>query len=259
MVVSAEARCDQPIFNEMPRWDNGWGFQIVRELRTERDLLDGETVVGRGFSEDVEILHLEGVYTWDKSVRMTVKIPYVVEARREQLDSGIKRVQHDNGIGDLTLAIPLKRYINADQRSTSWTFAPQFRIPLAGNDEYEVYDNEWGTGVSFGYETETYRYVAAVGVTAWSFFGNEPFEASASINLGFNIHHARSSGHLLWESDVHFEDDGSLTIAIGPAFYWRMTDTVHIRVSWKDDVSDRQGTVDHGNGDALTVGIGFVF
>ncbi len=40
--------------------------------------------------------------------------------------------------GDSTLALPLKKYSNLDGRSGSWTLAPQVRVPLSGDDEYEV-------------------------------------------------------------------------------------------------------------------------
>ncbi len=256
---SISARADQPIFNEMPRWDNGWGVQVIREFRTESDLLLGDTVIGPGFSEDIDLLHFEGVYTWDKSIRLTFKLPYVLDARREVLMGGVKTVQRDEGIGDLTLALPLKRYFNLDQRSGSWTIAPQLRVPLAGEDTYEVFDNEWGQGVSFGYESETYEWIFSAGATAWVFYGEEPFEASASIDVGRNLHGFGSSGHINWETDAHFEDDGSFTLSAGPAFYWRINDTLHTRISWKHDFADRQGIVDHGNGDTLRIGIALVF
>ena len=254
------AHADQPIFNEMPRWDNGWGVQAVYEYRTEDDLLLKDDVIGPDFSEDVRILHLEGVYTWDKSIRVTVKIPYVLDASREVPDAnGNKITQTDKGIGDPTLALPLKRYFNLDQRSGSWTIAPQVRIPLAGDSDYEIYDGEWAGGIGFGYETETYRYLFGAGLSAWHSFADEPFEASASLDVGINLRGAGSSGHLRLENDLHFEDDGSLTLAIGTAFYWRFTDTYHGRVSWHHDVIDRQGIPDHGNGNTIKAGFAVVF
>mgnify|MGYP003957956673 FL=1 len=148
---SSVSRADQPIFNEMPRWDNVWGFQLIEEYRHDSDLMSGDVVVADGFSEDVHLLHIEGVYTWDKSVRITAKLPVVLDARRELLSElGGKRIQRDEGIGDATIAIPLKRYFNLNGRSGSWTLTPQIRIPLSDKDEYEIYDGEWGQGVFAG-------------------------------------------------------------------------------------------------------------
>ena len=103
LVVSA----DEPIMNMMPRWDNGWGLQLSDEYRHEEDLLLCSRTAYSGFTEDVHLLHFQGVYTWDRSIRLTYKIPYVLDARREMPDGwGGKRVEHDNGIGDATLALP---------------------------------------------------------------------------------------------------------------------------------------------------------
>ena len=149
-------KADEPIMNMMPRWSGGWGYQFFYEHRRESDLLLGSSSRYRGFSEEVNLFHLEGVYTWKKFIRLTAKLPYVIHAEREMPDAmGNKRVQKDEGIGDLTLALPLKKYFNLDGRSGSWTFKPMLLVPLAGDDEYEIYDNEWGNGIGLGYEFET--------------------------------------------------------------------------------------------------------
>lgn len=254
------SRGEQPIFSEMPRWDNGWGFQLIQEYRNERNLLLGDTVVGPGFSEDIHLLHLEGVYTWDKSVRVTFKLPYVVDARREMLAiGGGKFVQHDEGVGDPTVAVPLKRYFNLDGRSGSWTLAPQIRIPLADDDAYAVFDHQWGNGLSVGYETETYRFKFGAGATGWVFYGEDAAELSGNVDVGCNLRAFGSNGHFKWANRFHYEDDGAFTISVGPVLYWRFTDTIHGQVDWLHDISDRQGQLDHGNGNAVRVGVGFVF
>lgn len=259
-LLTVPVTADQPIFNEMPRWSDGWGFQWIHEYRHDRDLLSGRSKVGHGFTEDIHILHLEGVYTWKKSIRMTAKIPFVLDARREVLGAGGgKLVQHDEGLGDVTLALPLKRYFNLDGRSGSWTLAPQLRIPFAKDDTYAVYDHQWGHGLSLGYDTETYNYLIGVGATAWVFHGGDEAELSASIDLGRNLRAFGSSGHVKWETDFHHEDDGTFVITAGPALYWRITDTAHGRIEWKHDWYDRQGGRDHGNGDTFKIGIAFVF
>ncbi|MEM9399944.1 MAG: hypothetical protein AAF984_07020 [Verrucomicrobiota bacterium] len=264
LVVAAlfhsSAYSEQPVFSEMPRWDNGWGFQIVEEYRTESELLDGEDKLGSGLSEDVHIMHLEGVYTWDKSIRLTFKLPYVIAARRELLQSnGGKEVQHDSGLGDLTLALPLKRYFNYEDRSGSWTLAPQLKVPLADDDEYEVYDGVWGHGLSLGYEAETYRWIFGVGSTTWIYHHDEPFETELSLKLGLNIQAFGSSGSIKWKSKLHYEGDDSTTLTAGPVLYWKFTETIHTQFQWQHDFYDYQGKLDHGRGDSFKLGFGFVF
>ena len=251
---------DEPIMNMMPRWDHGWGLQFVEEYRHEGDLLLGSEKAHSGFTEDVHLLHLQGVYTWDRSIRLTAKLPYVVDARREMPNGlGGKLVERDNGIGDATLALPLKKYFNLDGRSGSWTFKPMLRVPLAGDDDYEIYDNEWGGGLGLGYEFEMSDFAFSSSAVAWSFGGDDPSEVHISVDLGYNFLASATNGSLFWESDFHYEDDGSKTLLAGPAFYWNFNDTSHTRLEWKHDFYDRQGVLDHGNGDVFMLSIGFVY
>jgi hypothetical protein len=251
---------DEPIMNMMPRWDHGWGLQFVEEYRHEGDLLLGSEKAHSGFTEDVHLLHLQGVYTWDRSIRLTAKLPYVVDARREMPNGlGGKLVERDNGIGDATLALPLKKYFNLDGRSGSWTFKPMLRVPLAGDDDYEIYDNEWGGGLGLGYEFEMSDFAFSSSAAAWSFGGDDPSEVHISVDFGYNFLASGTNGSLFWESDFHYEDDGSKTLLAGPAFYWNFNDTSHTRLEWKHDFYDRQGVLDHGNGDVFMLSIGFVY
>ena len=253
-------QADQPIMNMMPRWDGGYGFQVRAEHTHRSDLKQGSRTVGSGFTEDISKMHLEGVYTWDRSIRMTFKLPYIVDARREVLDaSNNKVVQHDSGIGDLTVALPLKHYFNLAARSGSWTLAPQIRVPLGKkNEAYEVANRVWGTGLSLGYETETYNWFFATSASIWVFEKEEPAEWSYSLDLGWN---ARDNMQLLIETDLKWDDDSAFTLSTGPALYWRWSDHVHTRIEWKHDIVSKVSThkADHGNGDRISIGVGFVF
>ena len=251
---------DQPVFNEMPRWNNGWGIQFVEEYRHERDLMSGSEVIAPGFSEDVHTLHVEGVYTWNKSVRLTAKLPFVIDASRELPDgNGGKLVQSDKGVGDATLALPLKRYFNLDGRSGSWTFAPQILMPLSSQDEYEVYNGAWGQGLSLGYETETYQYLFATSVSSWIFEGDEPSKSTANVDIGFNLRMFGASGHVKWETDFIYKDDGTEKLYVGPHLYWKLSDTVHMQVMCKKEVHARRNSFDHGNASLLKAGLAFVY
>ena len=260
LAVFGQLSADQPIMNMMPRWDGGYGFQVLAESTHRSDLKQGDDVVASGYSEDVSVLHLQGVYTWDRSIRLTFKLPYVMDARREVLSSsGEKVVQKDKGLGDLTLALPIKQYFNLAARSGNWTFAPQVRVPLGeASDSYEVADHVWGGGVSFGYETETYNWFFASSVGAWVFEDPEPAEWHISLDLGWN---ALDFLQVLWESDLHWDDEDAFVVSSGPAIYARLSDNVHARLEWKHDFVSEVSShePDHGNGDRLSVGIGFVF
>lgn len=252
------SHADQPIMNMMPRWDGGYGWQVIHEYTHKRDLLDGTTSLGSGLYEDIHRVHLEGVYTWDKSIRMTVKLPYVVNANRTILDGGGNIVkQNTSGLGDMTVALPLKKYFNEDGYTGNWSLTPQLRIPT-GEDRgaYTLPDRSWGTGLNLGYETESYKWFFAAGMTFWEMHSSEPFEFHASVDIGRNF---ADRGQFLIETDFHYEDNGTATLKAGPALYWRFSDTIHSRIEWKYILDDRQGEIDHGNGSTLKFGLGWVF
>jgi len=254
------ATADQPIMNMMPRWSEGYGFQIIEEYRHFDDLLLGKDTLSSGLSEEVHVMNLEAVYTWERWIRLTAKLPYIVHAEREVLNGqGNVISQSTQGFGDLTLALPLKKYFNLDGRSGSWTLAPQLRVPLSGDSVYEIGDGEWGGGFYFGYETETTNWFISTGATLWVFDDDEPFEFSLHLDLGRNIFAFDSSGQILWETDYKWEDDGSSRLYAGPAIYWKISDTIHVRAEWKHIFHDERAVVDHGNGNVFKIGVGFVY
>ena len=249
---------DQPIMNMMPRWDGGYGWQALYERIDRDDLLQGSETFRSGWHERIEQLHVQGVYTWDRSIRLTVKVPIVLEAERVNWVAGQRVVQKDSGLGDITVALPLKKYFNLMKRTGSWTLAPQLRIPVDGADEYEVYDGAWGAGLFAGYETETRAYFFACGVAYWAFEGQEPEEWHASLDLGWNV---RDDVQLLWESDGHYETNGKEFVSMGPALYWRFKDEIHSRIEYKRSISAKapNNQVDHVGGVKLSLGIGLVY
>jgi len=243
----------------MPRWSGGWGVQFIHEYRFERAMLDGRRIVGEDLDESMHLLHVEGVYTWHKSVRATLKLPVVLAAERIVLDDdGTRRTETGAGLGDATLTVPLKRYFNLDGRSGSYTFAPHVRIPLGPEADYNPERSGWGFGAAVGFETETYRYHFGTSASALRRI-DAPDRFDYALGAGLNVHGFGSSGHVKLKTHTRFETDGSTTVAIGPTVYWKFTDLVHGQFEWKHDVYDRQDTPDHGDGDAFRVGVGFVF
>ena len=251
---------DQPIMNMMPRWDGGYGFQLISEHLHRRDLKQGDRVIGPGFTEDINKLNLEAVYTWDRSIRMTFKLPYISDARREQIGlGGEKEVQEYEGLGDITMALPLKRYFNLAARSGSWSLIPHIRIPCGKKaNGYQDPDRAWGTGLSIGYETETYDWLFSSSANVWVFEKEVPSEWGLSLDLGWK---ARDGVALLIETDIKRDDEGAFLLSSGPALYWRWSDQVHTRIEFKHDFISEVSTrePDHANGDTLRFGIGFVF
>ena len=254
---------DQPIMNMMPRWDNGYGWQFLYDSICHNDLYLDSSLHKKGFSEEINQLHIQGVYTWDRSIRITAKLPIVMNAYRElvnsdELSSDQKITQKDKGLGDLTLALPLKKYFNLMKRTGSYTLAPQIRIPLRSPDEYNVWDHVFGRGVFAGYETETRQIFFATGVSYWSFDKNKSDIRHANFDFGWNI---RNNMQILWETDAHKEYNGKRYILNGPAIYFRQNDHTHYRLEYKkfSKSTTATGQLDHIGGQRFNIGVGFVY
>jgi hypothetical protein len=260
LCLSGLAWAGQPVFSEMPRWDDGWGFQLVPEYRYRQGIISGSDVIDDDVSEHFGILHIDGVYTWDRRIRVTAKLPVVLIGTRETKDAaGKPHQQADLFLGDATVAIPLKHYYNLDGRSGSWTLAPQLRIPLGPKHDYSVFPRVWGAGLTAGVETETYRYHGALAFGGWYFSDDKPAKFQASLSTGFNVHAFGSSGHAKVKASVELEDDGSILVQVSSIFYWRFSDLVHGQMTWTMDAYNWQATPTIGNTQSATAGVGFVY
>ena len=249
---------DQPIMNMMPRWTGGHGYQILYESIHRDNLLRSDDIIRKGWNEDINLLHIQGVYTWHRSIRITAKLPVILNAERENLINNQKVVQRDKGIGDLTLALPLKKYFNLLKRAGSWTLAPQIRIPLASKDDYDISDRKWGGNIFIGYETETRNYFFSTGASFWYMESDEPNEFHSSLDAGLNV---KDNMQVLLETDFHNEEDGKQYLSLGPAIYYRKSDIIHMRFEFKKEMNARapDEKLDHVGGYRLNLGIGFVY
>ena len=110
-ICATPALADQPVMNEAPRWAGGWGFQVRNIYRESDNLLhkDDEILNPLGLERRVHTTWLEGVYTWERSRRMTVKLPWVDQMRVAN-QNGTPVTQRDRGLGDLIVGVPLRKY-----------------------------------------------------------------------------------------------------------------------------------------------------
>lgn len=260
--LGGTAQAGQPIFNEMPRWSGGWGVQLLQEYRHEQSYYDGKQLLGADLYRTAHLLHVEGVYTWHRSIRITTKVPVMLSAERRGLSETGEIVTHTKtALGDPTIALPLKKYFNLDGRSGSWTVAPQLRIPgaSASSDPIGIYFREFGLGLSLGYETETYDYIVRTGMSAFTFMEDTPTIYTLGATLGLNFSLGSRNGHLKWQQRLKYWDGIEFTYTMGPVVYLRWTDLLHFQVRSTHDVYEfRTGPV-HGKAHTVRIGAGLVF
>ena len=260
--LASAARAEQPIFSEMPRWSGGWGVQVLQEYRHESGLYQGKRLLGSDLNRSAHLLHVEGVYTWDKSIRVTAKVPVMLSAQRRTLsDDGQPSTRKKTALGDPTIALPLKKYFNLDGRSGSWTLAPQVRVPgaKASSDPIGIYYREVGLGLSLGYETETYDYIIRTGLSSFTFLGDTPTLSHLELTLGLNFAFGDHNGHVKLHNRLRHWDGVEVTYTVGPIVYLRWTDLLHFQVRSTHDVFQTQTGKVHGKAHGARLGVGLVF
>lgn len=256
------AQAEQPIFSEMPRWSGGWGVQVLQEYRHEKALYDGKQNLGSELNRSAYLLHLEGVYTWHRSIRLTLKVPVMLDAQRRVLSASGETVNYrKSGLGDPTIALPLKKYFNLDGRSGSWTLAPQLRIPGASrsSDPIGIYFREFAPGISVGYETETYNYIFRTGLSSFLFIGDTPSLSYFNVTMGLNFSFGSRNGHFKLHQQLKYWDGVELTYTMGPIVYLRWTDLVHFQLKSTHDVYEKRMGKTHGKAHTVRLGVGLVF
>ncbi len=264
---TGSALAEQPIFDEMPRWSGGYGVQLLYDYR-HNALEDPSGSLSDAVVEKTgHRFHVQGVYTWQRWIRLTAKLPYLIHEQRKIGSGSNDRSHAHQGLGNLTLALPLKRYFNLDGRSGSWTIGPQLQVPTA----LGAHHRQTALGLSLGYETESYRWHYGMGTTVWSpalrqEVGSTEWNrmerpiARLQMHLGFNMHAWESSGHFKIHSYLRWGETDAYRLTVGPVLYWRFTDLVHGQAVWWHDVWDgsQQELNPQSYGDLLRLGIGFV-
>jgi hypothetical protein len=193
---------EQPIFNMMPRWDKGWGVQFEHEVE------DSPT-------KRIHLLHVEGVYTWQRWIRLTYKVPWLLS---------------ESALGTPVLALPLKKYFNNDGRSGSLSLTPEISLPLS---QVPLGQSDKVAGMNLGYSQETYRTTVDVSLAAHLQRNELPLEWQLSFAAGGKYYPFDSVGNFRLSTDFRYRPGGDYALRVGPLAYWRINDRWHVQASWK--------------------------
>ena len=201
------ASAHQPVMDMAPRWAEGYGIQ------TRVEHFDDRTRTW-----------LEGVYTFDKSVRSTFKLSY-----------------EDGDVGDLILALPLKKYINEGAKTWNWSVTPQVRLPVGAHDD-------WDAGLSLAYSSET--------PSVYQLYDLYTLDdrTGLDINVGLSFPGKGSGMFAMWDVTAQTSDDGD-SVQTGPVFVY-FKGNMMFRAEYKALVYEHDSD---WSGPYFNVGIGFVY
>ena len=142
LLMSSQARAHQPVMDMAPRWAEGYGIQ------TRVEHFSSQTTTW-----------VEGVYTFDRSVRATFKLPY-----------------RDDAFGDLILGLPLKKYKNDGAKTSNWSVTPSVQLPTGSG-----HNSEWDLGLSLSYSAESPTFYQLYDLYTWG------DRTGLDVNVGFAI------------------------------------------------------------------------
>ena len=269
-------KAHQPIMDMAPRWQNGYGVQIRHESYNSGKLIDRDSAIINPQNKRISVnkTWLEGVYTFDKAIRVTFKIPYVRKSNF-QIDSSqnITR-QTSNGIGDLILGLPLKYYVNKGDFTSNLSFTPSIRFATGSSSRaIPISDESTDIGLSFAYNVETSKFYHLYDLFYW--FNNQGKrgindgnELGLDINIGLSLKNIKSyNALLLWDVSIRLQDvgrglnnkiTGGERIHTGPviALY---KDAIIFRVEYKISAYEVFKDIGIARGNEFSIGLGIVY
>jgi len=211
-----------------PRWAEGVGFQVRYEHYGSGDLMKSDSKIANPleFERYVDKIWLEGVYTFDRSIRATFKLPYVDQRRIKNI-AGVGVRQTNRGLGDLVLGLPLKYYRNEKAFTENYSFTPSIRLPTGSSSgPFPISDGSVDLELSVSYSSESPKFYTMVDLFYWINTAgengmHEGNELGLGINLGYRPYHSNETNtgvFVMWDVTARYNDDPSsatLTTATG--------------------------------------------
>ena len=232
---SLNTHAHQPVMDMAPRWNGGYGFQLRQEYRKSDTLLRGDSRIANplGLKQRVSTTWIEGVYTFQRAFRLTLKVPVVAQSRT-RLVAGTLTEQKASGLGDIIVAVPLKYYKNWKASTGNIGFTPSLRLPTGNTSgTYPLGDGSVDVGASLNASWETPLFYHFYDAFYWhnstgdrgSMRGDE---LSFDANIGIHPYHSNESNSgvfVMLDARVRHEERGKGTsastkggdrIALGP-------------------------------------------
>jgi len=216
LIAAVPASAHQPVMDMAPRWAEGYGFQLRQVHFGSDDLMRGSDSIDNplGIERFVDTTWLEGVYTFDRSLRATIKVPYINQRRLTAIN-GVGVRQKSSGIGDVVLSLPLKRYKNQGATTQNWAITPSLRIPTGSSSgDFPVSDGSWDVGLSISHSRETPRIYQLYDLYYWNQgSGKRGMQTGNSWGLDINVglhpwHNNDNNSGLftLWDISARHDD-----------------------------------------------------
>ena len=270
----------QPVMDMAPRWKGGYGFQIRAEHSIEGRLeRDGRSIDNpNGLKAESLTSWLEGVYTYRRGLRATLKIPQI-DKSETRLESGSVKKLRASGLGDMILGVQTKHYFNKPRYTGNFWFTPSFYLPSGSTkSELPLGRGTVDYGLSVGVSVEFFRVYTFLDLfTRLNTRGSDGTKLGHGMgfdmDLGIHPYHdmvknrgiflmtgfnARQQGKDVLSSGALDPDTGGGTFEVAPTvvFYWN---NWMWRTQYHVPVYQRLNGTQLANSYKFQTGIGIVF
>jgi len=276
LILCVPLDAHQPVMDMAPRWENGYGVQVRHEYRYSDMLIENGNELSNplGLSRKVNTTWVEGVYTWNRAKRVTIKIPWIQQERVTSI-GGVSAKQKTNGLGDFIIGVPLKKYSNFKNSTSNLGFTPSIRIPSGKTSgDYPTGDGSWDIGLSASYSYESFGLYQFYDLFYWinnkgTRGQHEGNELGFDTNVGIHPYHNNETNtgvFLMVDLSARYKDEGTkisgnnagTRVSLGPVFVF-YHDNVMFRVEYKSPVYEYALDTQVSYGNELNVGIGVTF
>jgi len=266
----------QPVMDMAPRWEKGYGFQIRHEYRYSDTFInkDNELSNPLGLSRKVNTTWLEGVYTWNRAKRITIKIPWIQQERITSVN-GVATKQSTTGLGDIIIGVPIKKYSNFENSTSNLGFTPSLRLPTGKiRGDYPIGDGSLDVGLSVAYSHEAFGLYQYYDLFYWinnkgSRGQQEGNELGFDTNIGIHPYHDNNTNtgvFLMMDLSARYKDEGTkisgnnagTRVSVGPVFVF-YHENIMLRAEYKLPVYERALETQVAFGNQVNVGVGFTF
>lgn len=272
------ALAHQPVMDMAPRWSEGFGLQARYQSYGSDELMNGDSKISNplGLKRHVKSLWLEGVYTFNRSIRATFKLPYVEQIRTKNI-AGVGVRQSNSGIGDLVLGLPLKHYRNKAAFTENFGFTPSIRVPTGNSSgNFPITDGSVDLGLSFSYSSENPKYYTLFDLFYWfnTKGENGMREGDAlglDINLGYHPLHSNKTNSgvfVMWDITARYSDapnratlttaTGGQRLQTGPVLVL-YKDNLMFRTEYKHLAYEKTSSISNSRGSEFSIALGVTF
>jgi hypothetical protein len=151
----------QPVMDMAPRWEGGYGIQTRYVVQDKATLFEGKNSVSNplGLQSTTSTLWLEGVYTFTREKRVSVKVPYVSRTS-DSFDS--------IGLGDTIVGFLNKWYFNKKGLTGNLSLTPSIKLPTGKQDtDLLIGSGTIDAGLSVSASVEAYKYYGMWDLFTW--------------------------------------------------------------------------------------------